>query len=336
MKKLTALVIAILILLCACAQGVGEPMSETILAMDTVMEITAYGAEDSLMEAAKDRIKELEGLFSVTDENSEIYKLNQTGSAELSPDTLELVTKALDICRETDGAVDITIYPVVKAWGFTTGNYRVPDSTELKNLLENVGYEGVAISGNTVTIPQGVQVDLGSVAKGYTGDVIAALLKDGGVTSALLNLGGNVQAVGSRPDGSGWRVAVQDPGGEEYIGVLTVSDKAVITSGGYERYFEDENGNVYWHIIDPETGSPAQSGLISVTVVGEAGVVCDGLSTALFVMGLDKASALWREQGGFEAVLVSEDGRVYITDGLKDCFEPEQGIELSVIEHEAP
>ncbi|MEA4919945.1 MAG: FAD:protein FMN transferase [Clostridiaceae bacterium] len=308
-------------------------MSETFMAMDTVMEITAYGADSSLMEAAKGRIKELEGLFSVTDENSEIYDLNQTGSAELSPDTLTLVTKALDICRETDGAVDITIYPVVKAWGFTTGNYRIPDSDELKNLLENVRYEDVAISGNIVTIPQGTQVDLGSVAKGYTGDVISVLLKDGGVTSALLDLGGNIQAVGSRPDGSAWRVAVQNPKGEGYVGVLSVSDKAVITSGGYERYFEDDNGNTYWHILDPKTGSPAQNGLISVTIVGDEGVVCDGLSTALFVIGLDKASALWREQGGFEAVLVSEDGRVYITEGLEDCFEPELGIGLSVIEH---
>ena len=146
-------------------------------------------------------------------------------------------------------------------------------------------------------------------------------MKQGGAASALLDLGGNIQAVGSKPDGSPWRVAIRDPAGDGNIGVVEVADQVVVTSGGYERYFE-EDGVLYWHIIDPATGWPARSGLTSVTVVGESGLLCDGLSTALFVMGREGALEHWRQHRDFEAVLVSEDGSVTITAGLEGRFTP--------------
>jgi thiamine biosynthesis lipoprotein len=164
-----------------------------------------------------------------------------------------------------------------------------------------------------------MEIDLGSVAKGYTGDRVIELLRENGVTSALLNLGGNVQALGTKPDGSPWRVAVQDPSGDGCLGVLEIDDQAVITSGGYERYFV-EDGVTYWHIIDPADGAPARSGLISVTIVGDSGLLCDGLSTSLFVMGLEDAAQFWRENGGFEAVFVTESGQILITEGLQERF----------------
>lgn len=227
---------------------------------------------------------------------------------------------ALEMCERTDGALDVSIYPVLRAWGFTTGSYQVPTQEEIENLLTQVDYRKVTLENGTASIAQGMEVDLGSVAKGYTGDQVSQLLREGGVTSALLNLGGNVQLVGGKPDGSDWRVAVQDPESDGYLGVLSLRDKAAITSGGYERYFVGDDGEVYWHIIDPATGAPARSGLISVTVIGDRGVVCDALSTALFVMGLDKAAEYWRRYGDFEAVFVAEDGSVAITSGLQDCF----------------
>lgn len=219
----------------AAADENAEPNSRTVFAMDTVMELSAYGADDALMEAAEQEILGLESRLSVTDAGSEIYALDHNGLAELSPDTTELMQTALEMCERTDGALDVSIYPVLRAWGFTTGSYQVPTQEEIENLLTQVDYRKVTLENGTASIAQGMEVDLGSVAKGYTGDQVSQLLREGGVTSALLNLGGNVQLVGGKPDGSDWRVAVQDPESDGYLGVLSLRDKAAITSGGYER-----------------------------------------------------------------------------------------------------
>ena len=308
---------ACLLLLAACAGP--ESWEREILAMDTVMKLTIYGENaPQAGEAAVDRIQELEGLLSVTREDSEIYAANHTGSAQLSPDTAALLARALALCRETGGALDVTIYPVVRAWGFTTGAYRVPDDGELTALLERVDYRQAALEGDRLTLPEGVELDLGAVAKGYTGDQLMALLAREGIASAIVELGGNVQALGAKPDGSPWRVALQAPEGG-YAGVLEIVDKAVVTSGGYQRYFE-QDGEIYWHIIDPAQGRPARSGLQSVTIVADEGTLCDGLSTALFVMGREEALDFWRTRNDFECVLISEDNTVAITEGLEESF----------------
>lgn len=295
-----------------------EPVSATVFAMDTVMDLTIYG-EEALLEQAEQYILQLEGSLSVTDENSEIYQLNQRGTIDLSEDAAQLLEQGLALCQMTNGVLDLSIYPVLRSWGFTTGDYRVPEENEIAALQEYVNYKNISIDreSGTVTLAEGMQIDLGSVAKGYTGDRLARLFEEGGVTSGLLNLGGNVQTIGAKPDGSPWRVAIQDPETAENLAVLEVVDQAVITSGGYERFFE-ENGQTYWHIIDPATGYPARSGVISATIIGDSGLICDGLSTALFVMGVEAASEFWREHGGFEAVLVTDDDRICITEGLED------------------
>ena len=163
-------------------------------------------------------------------------------------------------------------------------------------------------------------VDLGGIAKGYASDKLAELLKKKGVKSAWLSLGGNVCAIGTKPDGSPWRSAVQNPADEnDYVGVVEISDACAVTSGGYQRYFE-ENGKKYHHIIDPATGKPAESGLTSVTIICKDGTKADALSTALYVMGLDDALAYWKTQDDFEVILVTEEGEVVATEGLKDSF----------------
>lgn len=298
----------------------GKAVSATVFAMDTVMDLTIYGDEDLLIQAEQ-YIMQLESSLSVTDENSEIYRLNQTGTIDLSEDAARLLEQGLELCRMTNGALDLSIYPVLRAWGFTTGEYQVPQKDEIAELLKYVDYKDILFGGGsgTVSLENGMKIDLGSVAKGYTGDRLAQMFKENGVTSGLLNLGGNVQTIGAKPDGSPWRVAIQDPESSDNLAVLEVVDKAVITSGGYERYFE-EDGQVYWHILDPDTGHPAHSGVISATIVGESGVLCDGLSTGLFVMGVENAAELWRENKSFEAVLVTEDDCIYITQGLEDDF----------------
>ena len=312
----------------AAADENAEPNSRTVFAMDTVMELSAYGADDALMEAAEQEILGLESRLSVTDAGSEIYALDHNGLAELSPDTTELMQTALEMCERTDGALDVSIYPVLRAWGFTTGSYQVPTQEEIENLLTQVDYRKVTLENGTASIAQGMEVDLGSVAKGYTGDQVSQLLREGGVTSALLNLGGNVQLVGGKPDGSDWRVAVQDPESDGYLGVLSLRDKAAITSGGYERYFE-KDGVTYHHIIDPSTGYPADNGLISVTIVSADGTLADGLSTSLFVMGKDKATDYWKAHSDeFDMILLTDDEKLYVSEGIKDSFTSDREFEI--------
>lgn len=322
MKKyfISAMLSALLFLTGCSAESSPEPVQGTFFAMDTMMDFTIYG-ESGLIDQSESLIASLESLVSVTDTGSELYAINQTGSGTLTGKASSLMEQALEICRRTDGALDLSIYPIVRAWGFTTGSYQVPDEAEIQALLPLVDYRKIqydAADGD-VTLPEGMEIDLGSVAKGYAGQLAAQMLREHGVQSALLNLGGNVQTVGTKPDGSPWQIGIKDPQGEDAMMVLSVEDQAVVTSGGYERYFE-QDGQTYWHIMDPSTGHPADSGLISVTIVGDEGVVCDGLSTALFVMGLEKAADLWAQSCDFEAVFVTASGEVYITEGLRDRF----------------
>lgn len=331
MKRIAALAV-VFTLLCCCAPADSPLPTASFFAMNTTMSIQLDG-DEALLRGAENVVCSLERKLSVTDPSSELFAINSRGEGEVSPDTAELLKFALDICEKTDGALDISIYPVLRAWGFTTdGDYRVPDGDELADLLALVDYTKVDVSEGTVTLAEGMQLDLGAVGKGFAGDRVVEYLRENGVKSALLNLGGNVQALGSKPNGSPWTVAVADPLNGGYLGTLEVSDRAVVTSGGYERRFELD-GATYHHIIDPSDGRPAASGLVSVTVVAEDGVLCDALSTAFFVMGLDRASEYWRAHGGFEAIFLTDDGGLYVTSGLEGSFTAQgsYGAALTVI-----
>ena len=293
----------------------------SLYSMDTIMELQIVG-DEALLREGESRIRKYEKLLAVVDENSDIGKLNNSGEAVLSEDVAKLVGRSLSVCDRTDGALDITIYPVLKLWGFTTGKYQVPDRAEIDNLLKNVDYRTVELDGNTCRIPEGVQIDLGSVAKGCIGQEIADFFREKGVESGLINLGGNVQCIGSKPNGEPWRVAIKSPfkdSASKIIGVLQADDVSVVTSGGYERYFE-EDGVAYWHILDPTTGEPARNGLVSVTIVGKDGFLCDALSTALFVEGLDKAIEEYKSSDDFDAIFITDGGEIYITEGIADIF----------------
>lgn len=322
MRRLSVLCTAFLLLLAGCSGE--EPVRRELTAMDTFMTLTVYGqspaAAEALLENAAGEIESLEGLLSVTDPGSEIYRANHSGgeAVSLSDPARELLENALALCEETGGALDVTVYPAVRAWGFTTGDYRVPEEAELSALTDRIDYTHVSLDGGSLTLPDGMELDLGSVAKGWTGDRLMSLFREAGVTSAIVELGGNVQALGEKPDGSPWRVAVQSPEGG-YAGVLEIKNKAVVTSGGYQRYFE-RDGETYIHIIDPATGHPAKTGLASVTIVADSGLRGDGLSTALFVMGREKAENFWRGHPDFDFILLCEDGTAVITEGLEDCF----------------
>lgn len=323
--RLVPLPLLTVLLLSGCGtQGkMEEEHTAAIFAMGTYITLTAYGeSAETALALSADRIKELESLWSVTDENSDIYKVNQGGGVptEVNEETAEILQFALDMANQTNGALDPTISPVITAWGFISGEYHIPTEEELADLLQNVDYEKVLLEETYVTLPDGMQLDLGAVGKGYTGDIIAELLKEQGVTSALLNIGGNIQMLGRKPDGSRWRLGIQNPFGEGSLGVLESEDGAVVTSGNYERYFIGEDGKQYGHIVDPSTGYPAESGLASVSIIAKEGRLCDALSTAIYVMGLDEATKYWQENGGFDMLLITDKNEVYLTEGIKDNF----------------
>ena len=324
-KRLLLLLICMLFLLSGYTAEAAKNEEKTtyLFAMDTTMTIRVFGGDDALMQSLQKRVNEIENQVSVTREYSDIYRLNHEGNVAAGPDTETILNRALDICGETEGALDVSIYPVVREWGFTTGEYRVPSLEKLEELLASVDYKKVESSEDGYHIPDGMAVDLGSVTKGYTGDVLAGMIRSAGVKSAIMDLGGNIHTVGKKQNGAFWRVAVRSPEGTGLVGVLEVADEAVITSGGYERFFEDEDGNVWWHIIDPKTGYPAKNGVISMTIVGKEGIRCDALSTALFVMGPEKAAEFWRTHGDFEMIMITEEGELFITPSLNKRFTPD-------------
>jgi thiamine biosynthesis lipoprotein len=325
MKKKIMTVFLLLCTICqtACSSKNGESQV-SFFAMDTYMTFEGYGedAQQALQEAQAE-IEKLESEWSVTDTGSEIYKINHSNGTPVtvSEDTAEIIRFALDMADETGGALEPTIYPVLRAWGFTADENRIPDQAELNTLLQYVDYRRVEADGRQIRLPEGMEMDLGAVGKGYAGDLAAEVLKKEGITSALLNIGGNIQAVGSKTDGDDWRIGIRNPFGEGYVGVLKESDCAVVTSGNYERYFIGEDGKEYGHIIDPETGYPVDNELASVTIIAKEGKMGDALSTSMFVKGVSGAEDYWRNHRDFDMILITKDGQIRLTEGIQDRFE---------------
>lgn len=331
LTKLVALIICPLLMLAGCGEK-DEPVSATFQAMDTFMNIKIYGSEDSA-KAVRKQIENLDLKLSPTIRRGDILRVNRRGKSTVDEATAEVVKQSLELCRETDGALDITVYPLTKAWGFINGRYSVPDQSELDELLKTVDYRNVSVNGAEISIKNKSQLDLGAVAKGFAADKAAALLKEQNVSSALLNLGGTVAAVGSKPDGSDWKIGVADPlKASDYVGYLYCKDKYVATSGNYERYFE-KDGKRYSHLLDPKTGKPAENRLNSVTVICDSGIKSDCLSTALYVMGPDKAKEYQKKHKYFEFVMLTADKKALVSSGIKDSFKlTDKSYEIEVTE----
>lgn len=332
-------------------------------AMDTRITVTAYGkARDEAARYAEKRIRELEKRLSVTDPASDIHRLNARETKYIGLDAERVLGESLQMYKETGGLFDPTIYPLVRAWGFTTEEHRVPPAEEISALLPQddaarikYEYTGSSVAadianslkdgetkGTLVLLPDGAELDLGGIAKGFAGEDIARHFETMNVTGALVNLGGNVQTYGAKPDKSPWRIGLQSPWDTaKYLGVLDVPGSphamtAVVTSGSYQRYFIDENGIRRHHIIDPGTGYPAESDLASATVVGPSGTECDAFATALFIMGEDGAAAYWQQHWSktvIGIILVTEDRRIRISENLASRFKPseEDTLPLEVI-----
>lgn len=320
----------------AQASDEAQEASQEVFAMDTYMTVTAYGSgAEEAVEKAVGEIKRLDTLLTSADEIGEVAKINANAGGQISEDTAYLLERSLALYESTGGAFDVAIYPIMQAWGFIDKNFKVPSGSELEKLLEITNANDIVYDETTSEVSfkkDGMMIDFGGIAKGYISSRIMDIFQECGVESGMVNLGGNAQVKGTKTDGSKWRIAIQSPDdeGDEYgmIGVIEVEDKAVITSGGYERYFK-EDGVTYHHIIDPATGKPANNGLISVTIVCADGTLADGLSTSLYVMGPDKAKEYWREHSDeFDMVLETDDHKLLVSEGLADSFSSELEIEI--------
>ena len=297
-----------------------------LLALCMVLSLTAYGenAAAALTDASRE-INRLERLLSRTIDTSEISQINTGGAVTVSEETTSLLAQAQTYTAATDGAFDITIAPLVSLWGITTDSPHVPTQQEIDALLPLVGSEHLHLSGDTATLDDGCAIDLGGIAKGYASDRVAAIFARHGITSGTISLGGNVYVCGSKPNGQPWVVAIQDPRSDGYAVTVALTDSFAVTSGGYQRYFTGPDGTVYQHILDPQTGWPVQGDLLSVTIVADNGTMADAYSTALYVMGREATQDFWRQNGGFDMVLITKDGQVLYTPGLADKLTETEG-----------
>ena len=331
--------------------GKNEHAEKEFFAMDTVMSVSVNGKKaEKAAEAVVDEVNRLDKLLSTGSSDSEVSLINENGDGTLGPDGCALMKKGLALYEDSEGLFDISIYPVMELWGFASGEshvssagdtddtsdrFRVPSAEEIDKALNLVDASSIRFDEETGEVSfamEGMKIDFGGIAKGYTSSRMMDILREQGIESALVNLGGNVQALGTKPDGSRWRVGVQDPGDDTgLLGILEIADLAVITSGGYERYFE-EDGQVYHHIIDPRTGFPADTGLTSVTIVSPDGTLADGLSTFLYIAGEEQAEAYWRSHAEeFDMILAKEDGTLLVTEGIEEVFSSDYEYEVIYI-----
>lgn len=334
MKKLLSLLLCTFMLLLPAGCR-NSKQSYSFEAMDTYMTMDIYGTKTGKdLRPPEDVIKELDRQLSTTNtgEDNAVYQLNNEGSAIMTEELNGFVERTLALCEETDGALDITVYPVVREWGFISKDFKIPSKERLAELVKKVDYNQVRRGSNTVKVPDGVQVDFGAVAKGYAADKMNKYLKDAEATGAICNLGGTVVAYGKKPGGSQWRVGVADPeNSAAYMGYVACTDKIIATSGSYERYFEGEDGKIYSHIIDPKTGYPVDNGILSVTIISNDGLRADGLSTALFVMGRERAEEFYRAHRDFDYIMLTADKKAYLTPGVAESFKQAEGYPYQII-----
>lgn len=308
-----------------------EPSFETqLFAMDTYMTFSARGERSKeAVEAAAEEVRRLEKLFSVSDPSGEVYRLNEQGGGSLSEDTALLLKRGMKIFESTDGLFDVTVYLLMELWGFPTKEYRVPSEEELYQTLKLTGSQKISFDGERLLLSQGQKIDFGGIAKGYASDRVMEIYHSYGIENGMVSLGGNVYAIGTNGAKEPWNIGIRNPkgGANDVIGSIRVSGKAVVTSGGYERYFE-QDGHRYIHILNPKTGLPAEGDLLSVTIVSEDGTLADAMSTAVYLMGNEKARDYWRTHGeNFEMILITDQEKIYVTEGISEDFRSDKTYE---------
>lgn len=338
MKCKTKIIILsfLFIFICSgCISDKEEKIYErTDYALGTINKIKIFDhGSKELLDILFERLNDIENKMSVNIENSEISDINNNAGdkpIKVSEGTFKLVKKAVNFGELSGGAFDISLGPVIKLWGIGTENQRVPDKSEITKALQLTGYKKIIIDSENQSIflkDKGMALDLGGIAKGHAADEIKRILEENNVRSAIIDLGGNIIAHGKKTDGTEWKVGIQDPYSErnDYLGILSVSDSTIVTSGAYERFFIENNVR-YHHIFDGKTGYPCDNEVMSVTIVSDISEDADALSTACFVLGVEEGMKLIDSLPGTGCIFVTKDNKIYISNELKDKFQLTSGL----------
>lgn len=306
---------------------VNNTMNKTFLALGTINNIKVFNCEnEAIVEEAITRVAEIDDRMSAFKVESDISKLSKNagkGFQKVHEDTFNLICKAIEFSVLSDGAFDITIRPLVELWGINKKGNFVPSDSEIEELLPLVHYQDILLDQKFCSVAlkkAGQSLDLGGIAKGFAADEVKRILLENGIQSALINLGGNIVTIGTRPDGQPWQIGIQNPLAPtgQFLGILSAADKTIVTSGTNERFFIKE-GVRYHHILDPRTGRPVQSSLLSVTAICTCSTDADALTTALFILGPQKGLPLLSKIGA-EAVFIADDLTITASQGLKGQF----------------
>ena len=322
------LCLAMCLTLGACSSE-GKSQTKRVTTLGGLADITAYGKNaDAAIRDAEAAMTSVDAMVNSFDENSRIYAVNHSGgeAVVITAQVASMIETARTVSQQTDGALDLTVYPLMDAWGFLSGNYTVPEEDAIKELLPRLGMNRVSLTADQesgdymLQIPADTQITLDCVARGAATNAAISAMRTRGVKSAVISMGRNVQTLGTKPDGSKWNIAIMDPNDKNaYIGYLSLGETAVVTSAPTELSFT-QRGALYHHIMNPATGMPASTALRSMTIVCADAQMADCLSTAMFVLGERKAIQYWREYKGFDMLMITQDGRIVCTNGLFGAF----------------
>lgn len=330
MKKIISLLLIMsIITLSGCTKepDLSAQISDSQFLLGTVITIQIYGSEKTeLLTKSFDIIKAVDAWMSLNIEESEVCKLNANagnGPVKVSDELAYVLGVALKYGDLSGGHFDVSLEPVIKLWGIGTDTPRVPSKEELADALQYVNYKNIVFDAQnqTVELQKGMAIDLGGIGKGYAADLVKDYLKSEGIVKAIINLGGNVDVIGEKAEGTPFKVGLQNPVAERnsYIGYVEVVDKTVVTSGVYERNFT-ENGVTYHHILDHISGYPVMNGVSGVSVVTSRSIDADALSTTLFTLGVEDGLALVNSLEDVECLYIMDDSTVYMTEGMKAMF----------------
>ncbi|WP_236907522.1 FAD:protein FMN transferase [Clostridium saccharobutylicum] len=323
---LVGLVGVILIIVFVTGKRSKDTITKTNYVLGTMVNLRAYGANaNNAIEKSIERLNNIDDKMSAFKENSEISKINSKAGISMetvSKDTYYVIKKAVKYSKILEGTFDPTIRPLVSLWNIGKGDEKIPGKYQIEERLKLVNYNDVILDDNNSSIMLKKikqALDVGGIAKGFAADEVRDIFYKYKIKSALIDLGGNIFALGSKENGEPWRVGIQNPFEPrgEHIGILNVKNKSVVTSGNYERYFI-KDGKRFHHILDPRTGYPSQSKIISATIISDNSIDGDGLSTGVYILGVDKAIDIIERMNGIEAIFITEDKKIYTTSGVSD------------------